>query len=155
MSHKVIRVLIADDHALVRHGYRRMLTMQDKFIEIVAEAENGQQAVELAGELRPDVIIMDLSMPVMDGLAATAAINKLGTGAKVLVVSMHGDTTNVVTAFKRGAQGFILKQHAVEALAKGVHAVDAGHLFLGPALRQRLGDYVGQMLGRAPSDFHD
>ena len=134
----VIRVLIADDQQLVRSGFRMMLEAEGD-IEVVAEAADGQEAVELTNELRPDVALLDLRMPRMDGIQATELISK-GTpgGTRVLVVTTFDADEYVYAAIRAGASGFLLKDAPPEELAVGVRVIAAGEALLAPSVTRRL-----------------
>ena len=134
----MIRVLIADDQQLVRSGFRMMLEAEGD-IEVVAEAADGQEAVELTHELRPDVALLDLRMPRMDGIHATELISK-GTpgGTRVLVVTTFDADEYVYAAIRAGASGFLLKDAPPEELAVGVRVIAAGDALLAPSVTRRL-----------------
>src|SRR4051812_20755953 len=102
-----IRVLLADDHRMLREGLRRSLT--DEGFDVVGEADNGEQAVALAAELQPDIILMDVSMPQMDGVEATRAIRSTGTETRVLMLTMHADKDVLADAIRAGASGYLVK----------------------------------------------
>src|ERR1051326_2846194 len=106
---KRITVLLAEDHMIVREGFRKLLE-SEKDIEVIGEAQTGRQAVELANKLRPDVIVMDIAMPLLNGLQATRQILKAVTGAKVIILSAHSDDAYIEHATELGAVGFLLKQ---------------------------------------------
>jgi DNA-binding NarL/FixJ family response regulator len=133
-----IRVLIADDQQLVRSGFRMMLEAEGD-IEVVAEAADGQEAVELTRELRPDVALLDLRMPRMDGIHATELISS-GTpgGTRVLVVTTFDADEYVYAALRAGASGFLLKDAPPEELALGVRVIAAGEALLAPSVTRRL-----------------
>ncbi len=124
-----IRILIADDHALVREGVRAILANQSD-MEIVAMAENGAEAVELARSVNPDVVVMDISMPKMDGIHATEQIKKEGNLANVIILSMHVNAALIQQAIRMGAKGYVLKGSATEELPKAVRTAHQGILFL-------------------------
>ncbi len=129
-----ITVLLADDHALVRRGFRRILE-DDSFIKVVGEASNGVQALELAQQLRPKVVVMDLAMPELDGVQATKEIVKQLPGTSVLVLSMHADDNYVRNALDAGARGYLLKNAIDVDLVGAVKAVAEGRKYLGTGLK--------------------
>jgi DNA-binding NarL/FixJ family response regulator len=133
-----IRVLIADDQQLVRSGFRMMLEAEGD-IEVVAEAADGEEAVELTRTLRPDVALLDLRMPRMDGIRATELISN-GTpgGTRVLVVTTFDADEYVYAALRAGASGFLLKDAPPEELALGVRVIAAGEALLAPSVTRRL-----------------
>lgn len=132
-----IRVLIADDHALVREGLRYVLDA-DPLIEVVAEASNGRVAVELALEYRPDVVVLDITMPEETGLKAAARVRELLPAAKVLLLSMHDQGEYVREGVRIGTHGYLLKDSAGEELRAAIRAVHAGGTFFSPAVVRRL-----------------
>ena len=132
-----IRVLLVDDHAVVRAGYR-VLLQSSPDIEIVGEAESGEQACRLFAELQPDVVIMDLSLPGIGGLEAIRRIVSRDPGAKILVFSMHEDTVFVEQALQAGARGYITKSSAPEVLVEAVKRIAAGSIHLDAEIAQRL-----------------
>ena len=133
----MIRVLVADDQALVRGGFRMILEARDD-IEVVGEAENGAEAVELAHELDPDVILMDVRMPELDGVEATRRL--AGTKARVLILTTFDLDEYVVEALRAGASGFLLKDVRPEQLADAVRVVAKGDALLAPTVTRRLLD---------------
>ena len=133
-----IRVLIADDQALVRDGFGMILDAQED-IEVVAEAEDGARAVDLARELRPDVVLMDIRMPGVDGIEATRRLVADGEGApRVLMLTTFDQNEYVYEAMKSGASGFLLKDVRREELVNAVRVVAAGDALLAPTLTRRL-----------------
>jgi DNA-binding NarL/FixJ family response regulator len=128
-----ITVVLADDHNLVRQGFRRLLD-DDPAICVVGDAADGEEALRLAGELRPDVVVMDAAMPGTSGLAATRAILEEAKGVRVLILSMHSEPTLVQQALAAGARGYILKNAIDLDLAAVVKRVAAGELVLDPAV---------------------
>ena len=126
---KTIRVIVADDHALVRESVRAILA-NEKDIEIVATAENGQQAVDLTDSLHPDVVVMDISMPKMDGIHATEIILRNKSASGIVILSMHVNAALVQQALRMGAKGYVLKRQASDELPKAVRAAHMGELFL-------------------------
>jgi len=128
---KKIRVLIADDHTLVRDGIRSMLNLVAN-VEVVGEATNGREAVEKTKQLTPDVILMDLAMPIMSGLDAIRRIRREFPGTKVLALTQYDDSEYVVPVIEAGARGFVTKMAAFSELATAIQAVYNGDSFLSP-----------------------
>jgi DNA-binding NarL/FixJ family response regulator len=126
-----LRILVADDHELVRHGIRGVLRSRRGWI-VVSEAVNGWEAVEKASELKPDVAILDISMPDVDGLQATREIREASPNTKVMVLTMHESDQMVRRVLDAGALGYVLKSDLAKQLVKAVNAVSAGKLFLTP-----------------------
>jgi two-component system, NarL family, response regulator NreC len=131
-----IKVLLADDHKIVRDGLRSLLE-KDGGLEVVGEAPNGQVAVELAQELMPDIIVMDIGMPVMNGIEATEQIIENQPGAKVIALSMHCDRRFVASIMEAGASGYLLKDCAFDELVDAIHAVFSGRQYMGPGVAAR------------------
>ena len=130
---ETITVLLVDDHALVRRGFRRLLE-DDPSIAVLGEASTGEDAVRLADELKPRVVVMDVAMPGMNGLAATRAILARVPDAKILMLSMHSEATLVKQALKAGARGYILKNALDLDLASAVKRIAAGEKVVDPAV---------------------
>ena len=137
-----IRVLIADDHTVVREGLRMFLRL-DPEIEVAGEAADGAEAVRLARQLRPDVVLMDLLMPVMDGIAATAAIRRELPETEVLALTSVLEDEMVVGAVRAGAIGYMLKDTRAETLCRAIKAAAAGQVQLTPQATARLMQAVG------------
>jgi two-component system response regulator DegU len=142
------RILLADDHALTREGMRRLL-QTDNSLEVVAEAENGQQALDLTDSTRPHVVIMDISMPQVNGIQATAEIRKRYPHVAVLAQSGHANRSYITAMLEAGAQGYILKQHIWDDLLRAVQAVMAGQSFLGTDVSDALGPNHLEPTGKA------
>ena len=132
-----VRVLIADDHAVVRQGLRMFLALDDE-LEVVAEAADGEEALRLARQLRPDVVLMDLLMPRMDGIAATAAIRAELPDTEVIALTSVLEDRSVVQAVKAGAIGYLLKDTQAEELCRAIKAAAAGQVQLSPEAAARL-----------------
>ncbi|MCS7314287.1 MAG: response regulator transcription factor [Bryobacterales bacterium] len=141
MTKRKIRVLLADDHALVRQGFRLILSAQPD-IEIVGEAGNGREALELVEKLRPDVVVMDVAMPEMNGIEATRRLAALAPRTRVLALSMHKDSVYVREILRAGARGYLLKDAIDRDLLAAVRAVASGEAYLSPAVSEAvLSDY--------------
>jgi NarL family two-component system response regulator LiaR len=132
-----IKILIADDHPLIRQGLRVIIEAQPD-LELVGEASNGEQAVQQALTLHPDIVIMDLQMPVMDGLSATREIAQADPQAQVLVLTSFPDDDNVYTAIKAGAMGFLLKDSSADYLLDAIRTVSRGESVLHPTIARKL-----------------
>lgn len=128
----VIRILLVDDHAVLRAGLKALLNAEDD-MRVVGEAGTGEDAVERAKTLKPDVIIMDVSMPGMDGLEATRQINALGIGSKVLVLTMHAEEEYLTAALRAGAAGYLVKSAADRELVDAVRALAYGDVYVQPS----------------------
>lgn len=136
-----VRVLIAEDHAVVREGIRMILNASDEF-DVVGEAGDGESAVRLTQTLRPDVVVMDIGMPKLNGVEATRQIKALTPETHVLILTMHEDESYIFTLLSLGASGYVLKRSAATELVEAVRAVARGEGFLFPAVaRSLLKDY--------------
>ena len=133
----MIRVLLADDQALVRGGFQMILAAQPD-IEVVGEAEDGRQAIDLTNRLLPDVILMDVRMPVLDGLEATRRLVELGTTARILILTTFDLDEYVYAAIRAGASGFLLKDVRPSQLVDAIRVVADGEALLAPAVTRRL-----------------
>ena len=133
----MIRVLLADDQALVRSGFQMILASQPE-IEVVGEAEDGRQAIDLAYRVGPDVILMDVRMPVVDGLEATRRLVELGTTARILILTTFDLDEYVYAAIRAGASGFLLKDVHPAQLVDAIRVVAAGDALLAPTVTRRL-----------------
>ncbi|GAA1505557.1 two component system response regulator [Streptomyces albidochromogenes] len=143
-----IRVVIADDEPLIRAGIRMILT-SDRAIEVVAEGANGREAVELARVHAPDVVLLDLQMPVMDGLTALAELGRAVPSARVIVLTTFGERENVLRALESGGAGFLLKDSAPAELIRAVRAAAAGDAYLSPGATRHVVEQLAS--GRAPA----
>ena len=130
---KRIRILLADDHAVVRQGFKMILAAQPD-MEIVGEAANGREAVELAEQLRPDVVVMDVSMPELNGIEATRRLASSVPHARVVALSMHKDSVYVREILRAGARGYLLKDSGAADLVAAIRAVASGESYLSPAV---------------------
>lgn len=137
-----IRILLADDHKIMREGLKALLDGSPD-IEVAGLAANGREAVQFFSELRPDVVVMDLNMPEMDGIEATRQLLAVDPGAKVLILSMVIDRSCVLECLKAGAKGYLVKDCAAEELQNAIHALAAGESFLCTKIAQVvISDYI-------------
>lgn len=141
---KRIAVLLAEDHEIVRQGLRKLLEAEAD-IEVVGEAANGRQAVVLARKLRPAVVVMDIAMPLLNGLEATRQIRRAVPEAKVLILSAHSDDAYVEQVMSLGAAGYLIKQTSAQFLSEAIREVQKGNSFYSPSIARRL-----QRHGRPP-----
>ena len=132
-----ITVLLAEDHTIVREGLRALLNAQSD-IEVVGEAQTGRQAVQLAKRLRPDVVVMDIAMPLLNGLEATRQILKAVRATKVLILSGYSDDEYIRQAVMLGAAGYLIKQTSADSLSKAVREVEKGNTFFSPSIARRV-----------------
>jgi len=145
MESKKTTVLIADDHAVFREGVRVLLEAQGD-IEIVGEAATGAEAVDRARRLKPDIVLMDITMPLMNGLDATREIRMADPSPQVLILTMHGEDDFFFRALEVGASGYILKEAASTDLVRAIEAVAGGGVFLYPSLAAKLvDDYLARV----------
>jgi two-component system, NarL family, response regulator NreC len=149
------RILIADDHPLIRSGLRTLLEREGEF-QVIGEAANGYEAIELATTLKPDVAMLDVSMPRLNGIDAAQHISERVQRTKILLVSMHSDEAYVLRALKSGARGYLLKASPESDVLSAVRAVAAGHAYFSPEVTKLLvADYVNQLKHRGLSDSYD
>lgn len=146
-----IRVMIVDDHLVVRQGLRTFLELNDD-IEVAGEAANGRQGVELAAQLRPDVVLMDLMMPEMDGITATRQITALGLGIRVLALTSFAEDDQVIPAIQAGALGYLLKDISPGELVEAIRAAKRGETRLHPDAARKLMERVSQPTPAAGPD---
>ncbi|MBZ5727812.1 MAG: response regulator transcription factor [Acidobacteriia bacterium] len=131
-------ILLADDHIIVRQGLRSLLERHG--FEVVAEASDGREAVTLAEELRPEIAILDLSMPILNGIEATREILKLGYGIRVVLLTMHSESADVLAALSAGVSAYVLKSRAAEHLVTAIEEVRQGNSYLSPQVSRSLVD---------------
>jgi DNA-binding NarL/FixJ family response regulator len=149
----IIRILIAEDHAMVREGLKLLISSQPH-LQVIGEAENGQVAVERARELMPDIVLMDVSMPEMNGLKATEKLHQECPHVKVLALTRHKDQGYLQEVIRAGAAGYVLKQNTAAELIHAIDAVASGGNYLDPAIAGKLiGRYVG-VQAKTNSEMH-
>jgi len=146
-----IRVLLVDDHAVVREGLRAFLELQDG-IEVAGEASDGQEGVAAAERLRPDVVLMDLVMPRLDGVGAMRELRRRLPGVRVIVLTSFTDDQKLLPAVQAGAAGYLLKNAQPQELARAVRAAHAGEAVIDPQVAARLLDSVARPAGDTPED---
>ena len=152
---KKLRILLADDHTVMRTGLRVLLERQAN-LEVVGEAENGRDAIQLAASLRPDVVVMDVGMPVLNGIEATRTIVTEQPNIAVVILSMHADESYVMRALKAGARGYLLKDSAPADLLGAIQAVTQNKSFFSPKVSRILAeDYVRVLKQKGAVDTYD
>ncbi|MDR3718176.1 MAG: response regulator transcription factor [Bryobacteraceae bacterium] len=149
------RVLIADDHPLIRSGLRALLGREKEF-EVVGEAADGYQALELVEQLKPDVVMLDISMPRLNGIDVAKKISETTPSTRIIIVSIHSDESYVLRALKAGAKGYLLKASPEGDILNAVRAVAAGQAYLSPEMSRLLvEEYVREMRYRGVEDSYD
>ena len=152
---KSIRVLLADDHKLIRAGLRLVVDQQPD-LSVVGEADDGRQAVELAKSLKPNVVVMDIGMPNLNGIEAARQIGEMDPGAAVVMLSMHSDESYVLRALSAGARAYLLKDSATTDLVQAIHAVAEWKSFFSPAVSYvLLQDYMRKLRRSGAEDSYD
>ena len=150
-----VRVLLGDDHTVLRQGLRKILEDR-RDLRVVAEAGNGRDAVREAIEQNPDVAVLDIGMPLLNGIEATRQIVRRAPGVRILILSMHSDQAYVTQAVQAGARGYLLKESAGSELIAAIAAVAAGKTFFSPAIAQVVfDDYVRSLSERGITDRYD
>jgi DNA-binding NarL/FixJ family response regulator len=142
---KRITILLVEDHTIVREGFRKLLESEAE-LELAGEAQTGRQAVKMAVALHPDVVVMDVAMPQLNGLEATRQIRKAVPDAKVLILSAHSDDAYVEQAIDLGAAGYLLKQTSAHVLSEAIREVHKGGTFFSPSIAKRLRSRVRETL---------
>ena len=152
---KKLRILLADDHIVMRTGLRALLERQPN-LEVVGESENGRETVELVASLGPDVVVMDVAMPVLNGIEATKTIVTQRPATAVVILSMHADESYVMRALKAGARGYLLKDSAAADLISAIQAVSQNKSFFSPKVSRILAeDYVRVLEQKGAVDSYD
>jgi len=147
MTVKPITVLLAEDHEIVREGLRALLEHEDD-IEVIGEAQNGRQAVKLTRKLRPNVVVMDIAMPLLNGLEATRQILQVIPDTKVLILSAHSDDAYIEQIIALGAAGYLIKQTSHGVLSGAIREVHKGNTFFSPSISKRLHHHYEPSPGR-------
>jgi two-component system, NarL family, response regulator NreC len=152
---KKLRILLADDHVVMRTGLRALLERQPN-LEVVGETENGRETVERAEALKPDVVVMDVGMPILNGIEATKQIAGEKSGTAVIILSMHADESYVMRALKAGARGYLLKDSAAVDLLNAIEAVSQNKSFFSPKVSHILAeDYVRVLKQKGEVDTYE
>jgi two-component system, NarL family, response regulator NreC len=152
---KKLRILLADDHIVMRTGLRALLERQPN-LEVVGETENGRETVELVASLGPDVVVMDVAMPILNGIEATKTIVTQRPATAVVILSMHADESYVMRALKAGARGYLLKDSAAADLISAIQAVSQNKSFFSPKVSHILAeDYVRVLKQKGAVDSYD
>jgi DNA-binding NarL/FixJ family response regulator len=155
MPMSTTRILLADDHVVMRSGLRLLLERQPG-LEVVGEAADGREAVDLAAALKPDVVVMDIAMPRLNGVEATRQIVARNPGTSVVILSMHSDESYVLRSLKAGAKAYLLKDSAESDLISAISAVTSGASFFSPGVRKILKeDYVFQLARLGAEDSYE
>src|SRR5438046_6478432 len=144
-----ITVLLADDHTVVRQGLRALLEAEED-MSVAGEAENGRQAVQMAKRLQPDVVVMDIAMPSLNGLEATRQISRESPKSKVLILSSYSDDEYVQQLTDAGAAGYLVKQTAAQDLVTAIREAKKGNAFFSPAISKRLLEHYRASIGKPP-----
>jgi two-component system, NarL family, response regulator NreC len=151
----LVRILLADDHTILRKGLRLLLEREADF-RVVAEAGNGREAVEAVSRDLPDIVIMDIGMPLLNGIEATQRINAEHPKTAVIILSVHSDEAYILRALKAGARGYLLKDSAEDDLIQAVRVAAAGKAYFSPAVSKILADdYVRQVRQQGVEDRYD
>lgn len=155
MKAKPIRILLADDHNIMRKGLRLLLERQPEF-EVVGEASDGRQTLEEAAATNPDIVILDIAMPLLSGIEVAERINTMLPETAIVILSMHSDEGYVLRALKAGARGYLLKDSAEDDLIHAIHAVSEGKAFFSPEISKMLAeDFVREVRARGSEDSYE
>jgi two-component system, NarL family, response regulator NreC len=152
---RIIRILLADDHTVLRNGLRLLLERQPGF-QVIAEASDGRETIELAGELNPDVILLDIAMPNLSGIEAARQISAMQPAIAIVILSMHADEGYLLRALKAGARGYLLKDADENTVISAINAVHEGKAFFSPAISKLLvEDYMRQLAHQGAEDSYE
>ncbi len=151
----LIKILLADDHTIVRTGIRALLEAEAD-MEVIGEAQNGREAVQKATELQPEVVLMDITMPILNGLEATCQIKKLFPQMQVIILTMHANEEYVLQILRAGATGYLIKQTELSELMSAIRLVHRGEVFLSPSIsRTVIAEYIRQAEAVQEEDSYD
>lgn len=143
-SERKIKLILADDHQLFREGVKRIINMEDD-LEVIGECSNGIQVMELCNVLKPDIVLMDINMPVENGVAATEKLRDFFPDVKVIILSIHDDESYVFETLRKGATGYLLKDMEAESLINAIRSVVAGHSYIHPQVTGKLINQLRRM----------
>jgi len=150
-----IRILLVDDHTILRAGLKMMLNAQPD-MDVIGEAQDGRQAIQESQRLRPDIVLMDITMPDMNGIEATRQIKKVSSDIKILILTMHENDEYVFQALRAGASGYILKEAADTELISALHVVQNGNFYLSPSAQSiMVGDYLQRVNAGEEKDSYN
>ena len=149
-----VTVLLADDHPIVRQGLRHLLETQSDF-KVVGEASDGLEASQMAERYHPDVLVVDMMMPGLNGLEVTRQVSQRSPGTRIIVLSMHNNDAYVLQALKRGASGYVLKDSGPAEVIKAVNQVMLGRRYLSESISERLVEMLLKQTGQLPSDPYE
>ncbi|WP_058300354.1 response regulator [Gorillibacterium timonense] len=144
VTSKTVKLVLADDHQLFREGVKRIINMEND-LEVVGECGDGIQVIELCNELKPDIVLMDINMPVENGVAATEKLKEIFPLIKIIILSIHDDESYVFETLRKGASGYLLKDMEAEALINAIRSVVAGHAYIHPKVTGKLINQLRRM----------
>jgi DNA-binding NarL/FixJ family response regulator len=152
---KKIRIMLVDDHAILREGLRALLSLSEN-IEVVGDAGSGKDAIDMVGKLNPEIIIMDIAMPILDGVETTRRITKSFPGVKIIILSQHDNKEYIISAIKAGASGYILKKAVSADIVSGIEAVASEGYYFDPSVAKTvIVDYLKTLKGKSQEDEYD
>jgi len=155
MDKNKIKVVIVDDHAILREGMKALLALSEH-IEVVGGAANGKEALDLVAQLHPDVVLMDIAMPLMDGIESTRRLTKMFPGVKVIVLSQHDNREYILSVIKAGASGYLLKKAVTADIISGIQAVYDGGFYFYPSITKTvIEDYLEKDKEKPTEDTYD
>lgn len=152
MRKRLIRLMIVDDHAMLREGLKHLLELQGD-MEVIAEAKDGEEAIQMVQKCMPDVVIMDINMPKINGLEALKAMKDMGIKSKIIILSAYANKEYIIEAIKIGAKGFLLKDSKSSALVKAIRDVSSGRNYMQPGIVSILNQYVSGEIKENNKDY--